>query len=41
MISDETGLGMTLKYPSLSLTEKIDVDSQNNSDIFKLITISF
>ena len=39
MISDETGLGMTLKYPSLSLTEKIDVDSQNNSDIFKLITI--
>ena len=31
---------MTLKYPSLSVTEEVKIDDSNSEDIFKLITKS-
>ena len=40
MINEETGLGATLRYPTLELTQTIDIENSTSEDIFNLILIS-
>ena len=39
MIDEDAGMGMTLNYPSLEITENVNIEKSKAEDIFKLILL--
>ena len=39
IIDEDSGLGMTLNYPTLQITESVNIENANSEDIFKLIVL--
>jgi predicted Mrr-cat superfamily restriction endonuclease len=39
MIDEESGLGVTLNYPTLEVTQKFNVENHSNKDIFDLMLV--